>query len=318
MWTSLSARPRCFARENHFFRPIRALSLLPFSTSSSTPPAGAMATAWGYSKAPLVSNGLVQNPLDRVSMNAATPPMTDSQLLPAPPPAAMLPPPPPARDLHGARARITLEKVKLEIESVREVLGDVNGLGEAVKGLQSQVELLLVERAARGTHRLPQGVRYTEAYWKTPRDADEALEARVKVAVQTACQEQSSKIKADLEAVSRHLSSASVDPNKSRNSYHLRTADNLEATLRKDVEERFAQFETLLEKRLESGAADGQHSVQLGELRNHIENLSRVVDRQAEVVRRLQGEVVGLGKRFEENANREVSPLIRERPSVER
>lgn len=139
------------------FRPIRALSVLPFSTSS-THPAGAMATAWGYSTAPFVSNGLVQTPLDRVSANAATPPPTDSQLLPAPPPAAMLPPPPPARDLHGARARITLEKVKLEIETVREVLGDVNGLGEAVKGLQNQVELLLAERAAKGTHGIPKGV----------------------------------------------------------------------------------------------------------------------------------------------------------------
>lgn len=113
-----------------------------------------MATAWGYGTAPFVSSGLAQGPIDRVSVNAATPPMTDSQLLPAPPPAAMLPPPPPARDLHGARARITLEKVKLEIESVREVLGYTNALGEAVKGLQNQVELLLAERAAQGTHRL--------------------------------------------------------------------------------------------------------------------------------------------------------------------
>ncbi|GAA5962437.1 hypothetical protein JCM8115_001495 [Rhodotorula mucilaginosa] len=244
-----------------------------------------MATAWGYGTAPFVSSGLAQGPIDRVSVNAATPPMTDSQLLPAPPPAAMLPPPPPARDLHGARARITLEKVKLEIESVRGVLGDVNGLGEAVKGLQNQVELLLAERAAQ----------------------DQALEDRVKVAVQTACEEHTSKIKADLEAVSRRLFPASVDASKGRNSYNLRTADSLGATLRKDVEERFAQFETLLEKRLGSGGgANGQHSAQLGELQNGIESLSRTVDRQADVVRRLQEEVIGLGKRLDEKANGEL------------
>lgn len=129
----------------------RAFFLLLLSPPLLSLPPVAMATARGYSPA----NGLAHTAIDRVSANAATPPMTDSQLLPAPPPAAMLPPPPPARDLHGARARITLEKIKLEIESVREVLGDVNGLGEAVKGLQNQVELLLAERAAQGTHRLP-------------------------------------------------------------------------------------------------------------------------------------------------------------------
>ena len=74
---------------------------------------------------------------------------------------------------------------------------------------------------------------YTEAYWKAPLDAGQALEDRVKVAVQTACQQQTSKIKADLEVVSRRLSSASVDPDRARNNYNLRTADDLEATLRR-------------------------------------------------------------------------------------
>lgn len=95
-------------------------------------------------------------------------------------------------------------------------------------------------------------------------------------------------------------------------------ADNFETALRKDVKERFAQFETLLEERLGSTAADRQPSAQLGELRHDIESLSKTVDRQAEVVRRLQGEVTGLGKRFEEKANGAVSPLFRQRPSVKR
>lgn len=106
-----------------------------------------MAAAWGYRPATL---GWMPQPALETAAPSAAALVSDSQPLPAPPAAAMLPPPPPARDLHGTRARITLEKVKLEIEAVREVLAEVDGLHDAVKGLQAQVELLRAERALEG------------------------------------------------------------------------------------------------------------------------------------------------------------------------
>ncbi|GAA5990996.1 hypothetical protein JCM10908_006493 [Rhodotorula pacifica] len=207
--------------------------------------------------------------LAAVQRNAsANAPLTDSQILPAPPPAAMLPPPPPARDLHGARARITLEKVKLEIEAVREVLGEVAALGEAVEGLRGEVELLKAERDAK----------------------DRASEERVTLAVKVACEAHVHSLKTDLDAVLQSLL-ASVKSSETRAHQHALDARRLEARVNKQVEDRLAQLNLQLDKRAEAAQ---QPSGQVDLLRAEMKRLRETIAHQNDAIRRLEGKVYAL------------------------
>ncbi|GAA5825085.1 hypothetical protein JCM11251_006093 [Rhodosporidiobolus azoricus] len=55
-------------------------------------------------------------------------------------------PAPPATDVHGARIKLTLDKVRLELAAVKTALEDVKRLGEGVEGMREEVRLMRVGR----------------------------------------------------------------------------------------------------------------------------------------------------------------------------
>ncbi|GAA5860825.1 hypothetical protein JCM3774_003155 [Rhodotorula dairenensis] len=231
-----------------------------------------MADRWGYG--PNTSRTLPQLAYGP-GPHAAAASLPDSQLLPAPPPAAMLPPPPPARDLHGARARITLEKVKLEIEAVREVLAEVDGLREAVKGLQTQVDLLRAERDA----------------------TDQAVEDRVARAVKSACDEYARKLKASLEQVA-HQVLASVASSESRAKQSDDAVLALETSLRQEFRAQVVQIEAEIEKRFVRLEKSERHPVELRKHTQDFDSLDTASKGQAAPVRRVEAKTSDLAQQL--------------------
>lgn len=61
-----------------------------------------------------------------------------------------LPPPQAPTSLDAARLRLTLERVKLELDGAREALGEVLALREAVEALREEFRLGEAQREAQG------------------------------------------------------------------------------------------------------------------------------------------------------------------------
>ncbi|BGP33342.1 hypothetical protein JCM10296v2_005140 [Rhodotorula toruloides] len=70
--------------------------------------------------------------------SAAAPPAPAPSL----PLSFALPPAPPARDLHTARIKLVLDKVRLELDAAREAVKEVRKLQEAVEGVREEVKVL--------------------------------------------------------------------------------------------------------------------------------------------------------------------------------
>lgn len=92
-----------------------------------------MSLAWPTQYAP------ASFPATQLHASATAPPPPAPSSLPL---SSALPPAPPARDLHSARIKFVLDKVRLELDAAREAVKEVCKLQEAVEGVREEVRVL--------------------------------------------------------------------------------------------------------------------------------------------------------------------------------
>ncbi|BGP17642.1 hypothetical protein JCM10213_001294 [Rhodosporidiobolus nylandii] len=182
-----------------------------------------------------------------------------------------LPPAPPAADLHGARIKLTLDKVKLELEAVKRALDDVKVLGEAIEGIREETRLI-----------------------KLPADAE--LEKRILDAVRQLLASQFEPLAAKLDACSSSVLAAIATSEKD-----TRAALSSAQAATKDASAKASEVEKKLKKELKDGlkgvGEKGERRVKA--LEKQLKELKDATDEQAQDVALWEEEVDGLENRVE-------------------